>query len=82
METKPEYVRYEECPFCDRVFIDRSYVGNGLRRISLEDGLAEMYDRIRTDHNKVWVRKGKHGRWVDIRSINKQVIAPSVDMRN
>lgn len=72
METKPKIdLRYEECPFCDRLFIDRSYLGGGLYKQML--GPSEVQEHIEKDHRKRWVTKGRKGRWVDIDIINKRL---------
>ncbi|AIC17171.1 hypothetical protein [Nitrososphaera viennensis] len=74
MESKPKEtrdVKYEECPFCDRRFIDRSYVGDGLYKRML--GLSEVDEHIEKGHRKRWVVKGSRGRWLDIDVINKRL---------
>jgi hypothetical protein len=51
-------------------FIDRAYSGNGLRRILLDEG-QELYDHIRVEHHKVWIRKGNRGRWMDADKVQR-----------
>ncbi len=48
---------YTECPFCDRIYEDDVYTG-----------LVHQHpldDHIRSEHDKVKVRKGSNYRWVD-----------------
>ncbi len=61
-ETESEY---DECPFCDRLFV---------RPRHFMAGDTPMEAHIREDHGKVKVWKGRNAKWVDASEIAKRLV--------
>jgi len=57
-----EVIDYEQCPFCDRVFkAQKEFVFTPSKGLTL----SALEVHIRSDHQKVKLRKGSNYRWVD-----------------
>jgi hypothetical protein len=58
---------YEQCPFCDRVFLVE--YGGMVRAIS-RPGWSPIQQHIQDDHHKVRLRKGSNYKWIDASAIS------------
>ncbi len=60
-------VDYAECPFCGRIFPAETF--HGMMH------LHPLDDHIRSEHDKVKLRKGTNYRWVDRVEIERRIAA-------
>lgn len=62
--------QYEQCPFCDRIFVEGIILRN---RVTGETSGNDLEEHISTEHNKVKVRKGTNYKWMDLEEVKRLI---------